>query len=96
MQAVIGVAPDTTSYSHLFPAHLYIKKRTAGQEIDHTEEVLGDVVNQEIADTNTATQGLLLFDHESKVQIGPETTASSYDRCPVDHFGTKVLTQLGW
>ena len=38
----------------------------------------------------------LLFDNESKVQIGPEATASSYDRVPVDAFGTAVLTKLGW
>ena len=28
-------------FSHLFPAHLYVKKRTAGQEIDHSEDVGG-------------------------------------------------------
>ena len=42
------------------------------------------------------TAGVLLFDHESKVQIGPETTSSSYDRMPVDQFGTDVLKKLGW
>ena len=26
-------------FSHLFPSHLYVKKRTAGQEIDHSEDV---------------------------------------------------------
>ena len=42
-------------------------------------------------------QGLpLLFDHESKVQIGPETTSSSYDRMPIDKFGSNVLQKLGW
>ena len=43
-----------------------------------------------------ATTGVLLFDHESKVQIGRDTTSGSYDRMPVDQFGTDVLKKLGW
>mmetsp|Transcript_13043 Transcript_13043/g.15557 ORF Transcript_13043/g.15557 Transcript_13043/m.15557 type:complete len:151 (+) Transcript_13043:234-686(+) len=42
------------------------------------------------------TTALMLFDHESKVQIGPETTSSSYERVPVDQFGSQVLAKLGW
>ena len=37
-----------------------------------------------------------MFDHESKVQIGAETTQSSYDRVPIDKFGSSVLHKLGW
>ena len=82
-------------FSHLFPAHLYVKKRSGGQEIDHTEELApaSDSVKEDAA---AATAALLLFDHESKVQIGPETTASSYERVPVDKFGSQVLSKLGW
>lgn len=76
----------------MFPAHLYIKKRTAGQEIDHNEDVQSAVHEE----TDSHKHGLLLFDHESKVQIGAETTTSSYDRVPVDKFGSAVLSKLGW
>ena len=75
-------------FSHLFPAHLYVKKKTAGQEIDHNEDlvvdgsVMGD--NASSLAVKPSTAGVLLFDHESKVQIGHETTTSSYDRMPVD------------
>lgn len=31
-----------------------------------------------------------------QLRIGDETTASSYERVPVDHFGKQVLTRLGW
>lgn len=60
------------------------------------EPTISSKIEQPINTTDAATAGLLLFDHESKVQIGAETTASSYERCPVDRFGTQVLKQLGW
>lgn len=41
-------------------------------------------------------ESLMLFDHESKVQIGAATTSSSYERVPVDAFGSQVLSKLGW
>ena len=103
--AASRIAVSQQQFSHLFPAHLYIKKLSAGQEIDHNEDVSENTngagfynehqQKDEEAAANNLTN-LLLFDHESKVQIGPETTASSYDRVPVDQFGTAVLTKLGW
>ena len=79
---------EVEQFSHLFPAHLYIKKRNGGQEIDHNEDVSASEARDSQEASHLARQGLILFDHESKVQIGPETTASSYDRVPVDRFGT--------
>ena len=32
-------APITEQFSHLFPAHLYVKEHNAGQLIDHCEDV---------------------------------------------------------
>ena len=37
-----------------------------------------------------------LFNNESKVFIGQDTTETSYERMPVDNFGTTMLTKLGW
>ena len=78
-----------SQYSHLFPAHLYVKKLSTGQEFDHNEDVDaendGTESKKEIVEPNKTT--LMLFDHESKVQIGADTNASSYDRVPVDKFG---------
>ena len=53
-------------FSHLFPAHLYVKRRTAGQEIDHSEDVgAAPSENQtQLIETKTLP---LLFDNESKV-----------------------------
>ena len=67
-----SIAPIAVEqYSHLFPAHLYVKKRTAGQEFDHNEDVGGALVDNEVSleqNPEPAPLGLpLLFDHESKV-----------------------------
>ena len=82
----------SSSFSHLFPAHLYLNKpsgeKNAGEEIDHCEDV---------ADADQQTKKpLQLFNHESKVHIGTDTTSSSYQRMPVDNFGKEMLTKLGW
>ena len=79
------------TFSHLFPAHLYIKnseERTAGQEIDHDEEDLNKA--------EEAAKPILMLNNESKVFIGQDTTETSYERMPVDNFGKNVLTKLGW
>ena len=81
-----------SSFSHLFPAHLYLNKppgeKNAGEEIDHCEDV-ADTGKQDL-------KPLQLFNHESKVHIGTDTTSSSYQRMPVDNFGKEMLTKLGW
>ena len=81
------------SFSHLFPAHLYIKnaeERNAGQEIDHCEDDLDKI------DTTEPAKPMLLLNNESKVYIGQDATEASYERMPVDNFGKNVLTKLGW
>ena len=84
--------PANTTFSHLFPAHLYLarhaEEKNAGQEIDHCEDV-GDLPTK-------GDKSLLLLNHESKVFIGEDTTLSSYERMPVDNFGKQMLTKLGW
>ena len=84
--------PTHSSFSHLFPAHLYLTKtreeKNAGEEIDHCEDV-AEVGQQE-------PKSLQLFNHEAKVHIGTDTTSSSYQRMPVDDFGKEILTKLGW
>ena len=81
-----------SSFSHLFPAHLYLSKpageKNAGEEIDHCEDV--SEANQQVS------RQLLLANNESKVHIGTDTTSSSYQRMPVDNFGKEMLSKLGW
>jgi len=81
-----------TTFSHLFPAHLYIKnaeEKNAGQEIDHCEDV-AEYPSKE------AAKPILMLNNESKVYIGQDTTLTSYERMPVDNFGKEMLTKLGW
>ena len=65
--ATVNQEAETTQFSHLFPAHLYVKRRTAGQEIDHSEDV-GAAPSENNQTQLIETKTLpLLFDNESKV-----------------------------
>jgi len=47
--------------------HLYVKRKTAGQEIDHNEDVTENDRESRNENEKEKTNNLLLFDHESKV-----------------------------
>lgn len=73
-----------STFSHLFPADLYTKRLSGGQEVEHNESV------------DMQQRKPMLAERESNVTVGADVTASSYERVAVDKFGTQVMKQLGW